>query len=571
MVQQGMVQQDQAEQDHTAQDQTEEKEEAPSAPDDADRVGSKYIDNPQWLTKKMAAEEKARSTATEEETSVEPDRPGYLPGYRRQLGVGLSPSAPQMGAVLPATTTPSMGAREPSEGFTFGFHGYLQGGLRAGIGSRENALEGQQSTTFHGDPLVPGAAYGWFEHTMTVPTPWAQLNFDFGNDVVRATAILGAWSLSEADEASGYFQGPSQLGFNNAFLTFTPKTGPVGVEVNAGVFSERYGAMGQNDAGAYGVSLIAAIYGMGATATVTLPFENEVTITSEAGFKSDLNTPPVGLAADQSNEMARPVEGSTYAAHGHLSFDFNRSLEITGHAIHTFSQDDRGDELEGRDVFLGDQPRKDGSLSILGLDSRVRLQRFGHLYLGGSHVVGRNTITVANLVQVLNNGPGRDLAERYWSFESGGNGTLTLAGAEYSVSLGTLLRHPVPFHGIGPDLTVSTFGIFARQTSAQAEYDNVNRLKAGTELTYSMLPWLALAGRADIVMPNLDQQGDHFGVLSPQLIFRTDWDSRATLTAQYSAYLLGEDVVVNGDNRLLNNPSGEPDRHMLALFGTFWW
>jgi hypothetical protein len=54
-------------------------------------------------------------------------------------------------------------------------------------------------------------------------------------------------------------------------------------------------------------------------------------------------------------------------------------------------------------------------------------------------------------------------------------------------------------------------------------------------------------------------------------VFRNDWNNQATLTLQYSAYLLGDDVVVSGDERLLNNPSGEPDSHLLALYGTIWW
>src|SRR5690606_19859099 len=296
------------------------------------RKGEKYVDNPEWLAEEIAAEKTAREALARNNAPTEPDQSGYVPGYRDRLGIGLSPLAPQLGAIAPASITPSPGAEDPSGGYKFAFHGYLQAGLRAGIGSRPEAVDGQKTTTLHGDPLVPGAAYGWFEHTMTVPTPWAQLNFEFGNEVLRTTAILGAWSLGQADEASGYFQGPAQLGFNSAFVTFTPKTSPVGLKIDAGVFAERYGAMGEFDSGAYGVSLIAAIYGMGATATVVFPFDNDVTISTEAGFKGDLNTPPVGLVADQSNEMARPIEGSTYAAHGHLSFDFDHRLEVAGHA-----------------------------------------------------------------------------------------------------------------------------------------------------------------------------------------------------------------------------------------------
>ena len=60
-------------------------------------------------------------------------------------------------------------------------------------------------------------------------------------------------------------------------------------------------------------------------------------------------------------------------------------------------------------------------------------------------------------------------------------------------------------------------------------------------------------------------------VLSPKIIIRPDWVSRASLTLQYSYYILGDETVVQGDNRLTNVPSENPDRHMVAVYGTVWW
>ncbi len=545
-----------------------------------EKQGSEFVDNPEWLSleleeerrEKAEAEERLRVSRSEDISVVEePVEVGYVPGYRTQLGVGLSPLAPQLAPVNPASVTPSMGSEALPEKFSFEFHGYIQGGVRVGIGQREDSLEGQKNTTLHGDPLVPGAAYGWFDHTNTVPYPWAQLNFQFGNDVVRATAILGAWSFSQVDEAAGYFQVPAQLGFNDAYLTFTPRMGAAKLEIDVGAFQERYGAMGDNNAGYYGVPLIASIYGMGTTASLLLPFDNDVTISLEAGFKGDFNSAPVYMVSDQSNEFARAIEGSTYAAHGHLSFDFNHDVAVTGHGVYAFSQDDRGDELEGRDVYLGDLPRRDGTLSILGADARFRMKRFGHLYLGGSWVHAEDAITVSNIVQVLNNGPGRDMSERYWSFSGGGNGDLFLAGAQYSFSVGENLRYPVPHSERAPDLRLAAFGIVAHQTAPVEDYDNWTRLKFGFNADYKALSWLSLAGRADFVMPRVGEATQSYAAFSPQIIISNDWDRRGTLTFQYSGYVVGDDTRVNGDNRVLNHPSGEPDTHLFALFGTLWW
>jgi len=538
-------------------------------------VGDEFVDNPDWLEKKIRAEKKAAKKAREEAAqSARGDSlasPGYIPGYQTQLGVGLSPLAPQGNLLAPAGTTPSFGARDSDEGYRFKFHGYIQSGLRASIGSREDALSGQSKTTIHGDPIVPGAAFGWFEHTGVVPTPWAQLNFEFGNDRIRATAILGAFSFSQSDEAAGYFQAPAQLGFFDAFLTYTPDLGPVGFEVRAGVFNERYGSMGEYDTGPYQVSFIGQVLGSGATATLSLPYDNGWTVTAEAGFKGDYNTPPVGIVSDQSNEYARPIEGSTFAGHGHLTFDYEKQIEVTAHGIHSFSQDDRGDELEGRDVYLEDRARRDGSIQVLGADARLRLKRFGYLYLGASRVALKDSLSVSNLVQILNNGGGRDFAERFISYESGGTGTLSLAGAQYSLSLGNLLRHPLPATKAAPDIALSAFGIYAHQSSPLAAFDDVERLKFGVIFDYGMSENFAFATRFDRVMPNLGRGEETFSVISPELRFRNTWTNQANLTLRYSAYLLGDETQVRGDHRLLNNASGDPDRHALALFGTLWW
>jgi hypothetical protein len=205
------------------------------------------------------------------------------------------------------------------------------------------------------------------------------------------------------------------------------------------------------------------------------------------------------------------------------------------------------------------------------VDARFKLQRYGHFYLGLSRVMGKDTLTLSNLVQVLNNGAGRDLVRRYFTYDSAGNGALTLLGGQYELSLGRLLRYPVEFSGVGPDLRVAAFGVYAHQENTGTLNPSSEMLKFGTEVTYSPFKNLAFATRLDAVLPDLAQGGRSFGVITPKLVFRSDWNNQATATLQYSGYVLGDSVVVNGDERLLNNPSEQPDAHLLALYATIWW
>ena len=174
-------------------------------------------------------------------------------------------------------------------------------------------------------------------------------------------------------------------------------------------------------------------------------------------------------------------------------------------------------------------------------------------------------------MRILNAGSGKDLMERYWGFDSNGNGKILFVGGQYTLSLGTLLRYPEEFYGVGPDLYVGIFGIHGSVQSPIEEFDDKTMWKYGTELTYSMLPWLAASGRVDHVMPDTDDTKRSFAVFSPKLVFRTGWKTREALTVQYATYALGSHVRVEGDDRLTNVASSDPDRHLFAVYGTMWW
>ena len=496
------------------------------------------------------------------------EAPGYVPGYRRAPGIGLSPHAPMFSPDASSGLGPAFGAPFQLRGkpFRFDFHGYLQPTLRMGFGK---SVKGDSS--IHSDPAIPGGAYGWFDSTNILPTPWAQLNLIFGNELVKATLVIGAWSVKEADDASGSFMGHAQQIFAEAYLTYTPDLGPIRLKVDLGAFPDRYGFMAQWHKGAYGASFIGDIYGIGATGALLIPFVGDWDITIEGGLKGELDKAPMGIPPDGSNEYARPEEGSTFAGHAHLGVRFAEHFNPAFHMIYSWSRDDRGDPENDPSTPENDtQQHKDGSLMILGGDLRIDGQRFGYLYLGGSHIEGKHTNSLTDMVQILNTGSGYFFNERYWGFSSGGNGSLTLAGAQYGISLGTLLRHPMPYWGIGPDLQINIFGMFGYSSSDDNEVGDRSMMKYGAEAVYSFSRYVGTSLRLDHVMPDLDAKSTAFGVITPKIIVQSDWNARESLVLQYSYTAAGNDVVVRGDNRMMA-ASDTPDRHMLAIYGTIWW
>jgi hypothetical protein len=115
------------------------------------------------------------------------------------------------------------------------------------------------------------------------------------------------------------------------------------------------------------------------------------------------------------------------------------------------------------------------------------------------------------------------------------------------------------------------YGMYGHSTSAPGGLGTRDMVKGGVETIYSILPWVALGDRIDYVVPVMGDSSKSFGTLTQKVIIRSDWNARETLVLQYSGWILGDNVKVNGDNRLMNYTSAKPDQHMLAIFGTMWW
>src|SRR5690606_7688720 len=129
------------------------------------------------------------------------------------------------------------------------------------INERDDPAPGQSDTVLHAPPVVPDDLET-FSHTGVVPTPYAQLNFSYGNNVVTGHVSLLA---RQANVASGFFDPPAQAGVNDLYLTLDPDLGvnDLVFKVNVGAFTNRYGATGEYSEGQYGTPLIARINGVG--------------------------------------------------------------------------------------------------------------------------------------------------------------------------------------------------------------------------------------------------------------------------------------------------------------------
>jgi len=194
--------------------------------------------------------------------------------------------------------------------------------------------------------------------------------------------------------------------------------------------------------------------------------------------------------------------------------------------------------------------------------------RFGHLYGAYSYVDAEYASTVGCIIEVLNTEGGPGLIDNYLGVESG---KLAIFGAQYDLSVGRLISYPVPFNANGPDLVLSGFGMMVAADQEFSYYGGDTALKFGGEVAYSPLSWLALSTRYDRVSPNLDNDRYGFAVISPRLIFHTDWASTDQVVLQYSRWLNGSLTTIRTGAPPDEDVTQVPDEHMVSLTASMWW
>jgi hypothetical protein len=495
----------------------------------------------------------AQSTVTETNDNASPPQP--------QPSLGLAPGTPQVGT-LPGGLTPAYGqAPADQQDWRFDFHGFVTMPLRMGINTRSGPVTTQQhNVVLHAPPVVPDYIDS-FTYTSIVPNPYAQLNFSYGNSVVTGTTILLA---ETAVTAQSFFNPPSEAGIADAFLTFRLPHLLIQkdhFEINVGVFTNRYGIMGEYDLGRYGTPTIAQVNGAGENIIGQFALGKRFYLDIEQGIQGQLDNPPQGILPAGWNGFADPSVGSGFANHVHLGLGYLGVATLGLHYVNAWTQDDRASQ--------GTTP--DGTITVLGSDLRLSLSQWGHLYLSGSYTHAVNSTSVGGIIQVLNTTGGAGLVADYLGPRSNGNGTLVTVAAQYDLSIGRLLRYPRVFKGDGPDIVVSLFGMLTHVSSDDSQYDNVTKRKYGVEGAYALLPWLAASLRIDRVEPNSGDGTESFTVVSPRLIFRSSWQAHDQVVLQYSRWFDGSGVVVRNGYPAVPDPSIHPDEDVLSLSASMWW
>lgn len=495
------------------------------------------------------------------------ERENQQAGGADDVGLGLAPGSPQVGT-LPGGVQPSYGQRSTDEqDYRFDYHGILIMPLRVGLNTRSGPVTSEQKeSVIHAPPVVPDYQES-FNYTSVVPQPYAQLSFSYGNSVVTGTAVIVARTASTA---TSFFQPPLQSGITDAFVTFNlpDLVDKSHFEINVGAFSNAYGGMGEYDLGRYGTPLIGRTNGVGENVVARFALGDFV-LAVEQGFQAQFDKTPVGLAPEGWNGFGDPVAGTSLVHHEHIGIGYRRQATLGLHFMQSWSQDDRASQLLA----------PDGTITTLGADFRFSASHLGHLYVGGTYTKAEHAASVGRIVETLNSAGGRGLIQEYIGPAEQGTGTITTVGGQYDLSLAHLLLHPRTFDGKSHDLVLSLFGMYSRTRSEDKSrdadgnwlYDGINRLKFGAEAGYTLTSWFAFGGRVDHVRPHSEFPERSFSIISPRVIFRSDWQSRDQVVLQYSRFLYGSSPLVKSGYPLVDDPGLNPDKDMISLSANMWW
>jgi len=530
----------------------------------------------------VAAEQPAAPAPPSPAQPANDDLPGagYVPGYRMYQGLTLPPLSPRVGAA-PGGITPGFAAPMPFGQWTLRYSGFLSASFQSSIGQRSCLLPGQSATVFHVPPQTLDE-YASFVGTNTMPGQWVAMNFAYGNGVVSANVSLNTWNPTEP---TTYYQIGSQLFILSAYLEFNiPAIGPVRPRLMVGYFGPFYGSLSEYGLGMYTNPLIGSPRGVGELTILEYRLRPTLTVFVEHGILGSRNgNLPAGLVPTGGNGGANPTFPAAWVHHAHVILRRTGDTEVRAglHYLYNWAQDDRAqqafDNATTREVY--EDHIKDGHLTVLGWDATVRHATLGSFGAGASYIKGDNVYTLRGLSTF--GGEGQNLTDRWWGPTTGGTGKLFALGLNYNTSLGRLLRSS--YSADAPDVAINA-GLVMAYTLTNAPlapgttdpcavvpdvFNHRLRYKFALESVYTFRSWVGVALRADRVVPNSKDSGETFYVLSPRLVFRTNWVSRETISIIYGKWFYGPRTHGEGGSTVTGDVGF--DDQLIALNVSMWW
>jgi len=432
---------------------------------------------------------------------------------------------------------------------------------------------GQSTTTLHA-PIIPDGQYLSWQSTSHNRSDWAEMFFGIGNSWAKATIGLQGYNFTDVS-----FDDPkTQYGIGQAYVTLTPDLGyeNMRLALKVGAYQDRYGAAGKYDAGEYDTYLFGRTHVMGET----LRADYDLTESTALWFEE-------GVGGKRPDPSSFNNARFTMLAHGHVGLNFGTDMQFSGHMLYSWAQEeDRPYDISKENTMYANSvvDAPDGNMWVTGLDGRFDLGKFGYFYAGYSHIGAKNALVVGRALEVLHASGGGEyqlgVVDNYFgpgcsaavtagaprtsllagpgsvlTFPAGcsaGTGSVDSVLGQYEFSLTNFLQMNEEggqkFWGQGSDFKVVLYGMLNKvhsdfrppDTTVWAKTDGNLKLKYGTDIQYHATPSITAAVRFDRLQPNSSAPEESFAILSPRIVFTSNWVTREQLTFQYSRYIYNQ-------------------------------
>jgi hypothetical protein len=295
--------------------------------------------------------------------------------------------------------------------------------------------------------------------------------------------------------------------------------------------------------------------------------------------------------------------GTTLLHHAHVGLVWSNMLTLTGHYMYTWTKDAMRTGMngvasapDGKSTWANTKAvnAKDGSMQVLGVDLKLDGGWLGDGYIGFSSIKCSNAGVLMDTMEVIHSQGGWQFTNNYLGDR--GTGTVNSIGFQYTFSLAAFMLRPQAWWGQGADLTLQVFGMYNSISGIEAEgvVSNAGKVagtdgygtkkfKTGGQLLYTPLPFFSVGARLDLVQPNLDNSTHNFTVISPRLVFRTDFVTHEMVIIQYQYYSYGSwynDPTFTTVKAAMPYPYGGggplffptgPDKHTITIAASMWW
>jgi hypothetical protein len=543
-----------------------------------------------------------------------PVRPRAVRSKALKITTGVPPTTADLGS-----EADTLGATEPSdeqdprlfalnENWSMLVKGYIRAPIRIGLGPSDasNPTDTDPDLQLHAPPRMTGMSSNNWAYINIAPNAFSNLRTTVWNSRVAATVVLAANQHSgvafpNLDSFGGITQGYVTLKFPGAFGTYG------GLAWTAGAYSIRYGYAGprQLNAGYYGAVLFGRTRVAGTNVTANFDIGHRWELLVELGTGAEAEVLPIlGVDAAGLKQMYIPGDpqrnlGPNFVHHGHVALWKDEVFKVAGHFLYSVSPGDP------RNVIY----QGEGShLTVAGGEVRIDHPKWGHGYIGYSHIWAKNLLQLNDALQVVHGGRGYDFKLQYFgnklrpfggsgSFFPYESGTVHSILFQHKLYSNQLLGHRIK----GPYLMLGVFGMFSRShsparpglitvegtTFGPGFPDYIDyKLKYGIEVLGAPFRWLSAGLRYDRVQPSSNtpapenpvenpfgkcdsfwtpvslECGQTYNAYTGYFWLLPDWNSGRRIILSYTHYRYGPHNYPDSPYSAIQKTS---DQHLLML------